>query len=419
MDKLLLDTGTTANNSFRERIAEKLGISFTPSMPPTDYYIAGHDKTTLVTERFVNPLVDEWREQVIHQGVDPTADANKHRRGLRKLDSLPAEKRPAYTWDPAGLDDPGMVAALDAAVTLDQINRAMAEKFTTVPLLQERRALTHFKTRNAIPQSEKQTTGKWRPAASLVSVDAATATEPATLIYRVAIYHAKDAGVRSEEFHVLGTNTLADLRDRIYCSYASAMADAPPASSFFGIEGVLYSDEQTTASASSAAPRADDARGILSSMLEEELRDSLEGATSAASAVISWNRMSLQHGHDHGWGILQKAPMNVKLEELKVRLGAHYVFSHYGGCEHIVVFLDVRAMSEHLDLPQEVFYPRKTHAMRRLKKRCNKNFANFATLGDPFSTQNPSYICGRCFELLHCDEEGQVSTQAMDSIPYP
>ncbi len=44
-----------------------------------------------------------------------------------------------------------------------------------------------------------------------------------------------------------------------------------------------------------------------------------------------------------GWGPMTPGKMETtRLEQLAPRIGAHYLFTHAGGCKHIVVFKEIR-----------------------------------------------------------------------------
>lgn len=47
---------------------------------------------------------------------------------------------------------------------------------------------------------------------------------------------------------------------------------------------------------------------------------------------------------DTGTELCTVESMKTRFDELKLRLGAHYMYRHVGGCEHVVVFHEMRCL---------------------------------------------------------------------------
>jgi snRNA-activating protein complex subunit 3 len=322
---------------------------------------------------------------------------------------------------------------LDCVVDFEKIDTMMADKFATIRLLRSRRSLKPKKHRNAISASEKAAVVREAPG-SLVPVGSAA---PPSVLFHVALYHARDNGLRSEEFLLAGDNTLSELRDRIYCRNAKLGSFPGKDTSFFGIEGVLYTDcpscsepplappaSAESASTSAAAP----ASGMesLTALLEEDLSDAPPGSDACcnASATVAWNRHALAMRGNHGWGVLQTESMlSTHIQDLKVRLGAHYVFSHLGQCEHTLVFLDVRFASAEpgYDLLLNRCYPRRIHQMRRMRQLCHMcktKLASIVAIGDRMASTNPALFCAPCYDLSHRTISGGAVITDNETISY-
>lgn len=127
----------------------------------------------------------------------------------------------------------------------------------------------------------------------------------------------------------------------------------------------------------------------------------------------------------------------VAVSQLSPRLGAHYLFSHVGRCEHIIVFTDCRLTNPVHDaallasasasgvsdssisiaganpngmLPFDgrgipvgpgVAVLAQARYPRRRCAGCQAAFARLVVYGDPCGVANPEYYCLPCFEALH------------------
>lgn len=366
---------------------------------------------------------------------------------------------------PGDEDDPALQAALSQVETLSAIRSDIHARFATAEVMGMRRSIAHKRTGNVASRLVKQAVVRPHADVELTAQMGSMSQSPGLesssgvgggcsssssmsgvtpeVLCRVAVYHATDSGRRSQEFVLLGTNTLDELKDRIYCvnDYVpGAIAHSP---SLFAIEGVLYDDmragtthshatsatstphlTQPSPASSSGGGRAGGgvssaswgasgggsdtpvtagAPGLLSLLMDD--LDEMSGEASSppphththshaaattygghermSNRIVQWNRSQLASGKASGWGVLQSGSMqDTQMRTLKPRLGAHYLYRHQGSCEHFIVFMDVRLLSPVADagVMNAKYYPRQVFQLRTTKQRCDGCLRAFAVL---------------------------------------
>lgn len=91
-----------------------------------------------------------------------------------------------------------------------------------------------------------------------------------------------------------------------------------------------------------------------------------------------------------------------RLRDLNFKLGFPYVFQHYGNCEHLLVFSDVRLVSK-TELNSAVLFP----IIKQLALKgsycfvCGLNEALYAVVGSSDHIQDPSQLCHQCLVMYH------------------
>ena len=100
-----------------------------------------------------------------------------------------------------------------------------------------------------------------------------------------------------------------------------------------------------------------------------------------------------------------RALSGVRFEDLTIRLGARYVYKHQYGCEHVLVFTDIREMDEHArrttPLNRFPMHVRQRKISRRTCDCCMRCFASNVVYDDTLCPSTPSFLCDRCCSLLH------------------
>ena len=335
--------------------------------------------------------------------------------------------------------------------TLRSLEEELEAHVRTGTLLRTRRAVTARANRNLLSSATAARRCCGGAAAAIPTADAG-------VTLRVALYAARDRGVRSQEFQVAGTTRLVQLADAVYCP-AAAVAGIVGARSFFGIEGVCYEDTRalggggsgggsgggggssgwrgrTRAGASAAATAA------LIGMLESDDGGGGGGALEPlAAGVVAWSHRGGGGGTGGGledWGPMQLGDATTAtFGAIPLRLGAHYVFAHEvapppppgsGGvpsvCEHLLVFLDAAVGDTDTGAGAGTDVPVLLHQAPTVKARCGacggRRYATAATVGDRLAPRgaNPAYWCAPCFDAAHRAADGSLLFNDFTLLPY-
>lgn len=222
---------------------------------------------------------------------------------------------------------------------------------------------------------------------------AADRVPPRHPLLRVSVYHQTKKAKVQQEFVVLGGQSLADLRDRIYCLSDFVAGDGEPASSssFFYFEGVFYEDSRTC-----TAP--------------------------LSKHVADWINSPDHPPEGSGWGSAEVGSMQrTRFGDLSLRVGAHYLYCHQRTCEHIIVVSDIRLFNPVFDNPSKSAYP--VHCFqRRVDRRpctvCNTFTADFVTYDDVLADTHPAHFCMHCYQPLHYNPQGQLVREDFSVAPY-
>ena len=91
----------------------------------------------------------------------------------------------------------------------------------------------------------------------------------------------------------------------------------------------------------------------------------------------------------------------VKIKNLRVVFGRPYLYRHLEGCDHIIVFKDLRVLSDtHLpDLVKKERYPLVVFEGRMRRRKCEGckiNFAELVSLSDQLKGGKHLYLCKGC-----------------------
>ena len=197
---------------------------------------------------------------------------------------------------------------------------------------------------------------------------------------------------------ILGSQTLADLRDKISCisdlSIITEMSENPvikpgPSakdiynSAFFFIEGTFYND-----------------------MRHPNNKDN-------SHVIREWAKT-------REIGSFETALMEeTRIDSLNVRFGFPWVYQHQGNCEHLVVFSDARLLNCNDSLSIE-YYPR----IERIKPHINKYCMTCGIYSVRWFTTNndrlphdPCFFCDKCFRSYNYVNGKKIGT--FSAYPYP
>ncbi|XP_071722093.1 snRNA-activating protein complex subunit-like [Rutidosis leptorrhynchoides] len=240
-----------------------------------------------------------------------------------------------------------------------------------------------------------------KPVKSLPMQEHRTVSYPEVVLC-VELYHTKRKWVKTQELVVLGCQTLAELRDKIYCLKDQVMhkAGQHDPSGYFLIENAFYNDFRD--------PSAID--------YSEPIRYWLRNCKDEALKKWEWINMGkLQRKQEAVVGDVGSSDLprfktlemhRTKFSDLSFRLGAGYLYCHQGACEHVIVIRDMR-MIHPGDSQNREAYPILTFQLKVVIRKCNvcKIYrAKKVTVDDKWSPENPCYLCDYCYSLLHSDD---------------
>ncbi|TKY53882.1 snRNA-activating protein complex subunit [Spatholobus suberectus] len=224
------------------------------------------------------------------------------------------------------------------------------------------------------------------------------------VVLSVEVYHNVRKGAKIQELLVLGGQTLAALRDKIFCSTDQVMhkAGQHDPSGYFLIEDVFCPDLRD--------PSAID----LTRPILDWLQHSKEEAQKKWEYIITGELQKKQKAI-MGEESVSQLPHFRSLEmhkirfcDLSFRLGAGYLYCHQGDCTHTLVIRDMRLIHPD-DVHNRALYPIITFQLKLRFQKCSvcKIFrATKVTVDDKWTPENPCYFCDECFSLLHLAEDG-------------
>eukprot|EP00164_Ancoracysta_twista_P009836 GFYU01014655.1.p1 GENE.GFYU01014655.1~~GFYU01014655.1.p1 ORF type:complete len:428 (-),score=24.28 GFYU01014655.1:16-1239(-) len=231
-------------------------------------------------------------------------------------------------------------------------------------------------------------TGSMQVANDKVTEDARPVDSNEVLL-SVAVYHPQKP-VKTQEFLVLGSQLLTELRDRIYClsDYLPDSESTP--SGFFFIENVFYNDFRK------------------------------EGNMDYSREPLQWiNDRASRSGY--GWKPAETALMeSTKFEDLQVCVGSPYLYLHQGGCEHRIVVTNIRLLHD-LDVKLYGAYPLQifqSKISRRKCRICDIYSAKYVTYADKLSPDNPCFFCEQCYRPFHYTYEGNLLYSDFEVYKY-
>lgn len=204
----------------------------------------------------------------------------------------------------------------------------------------------------------------------------------------------------TQEIHMLGTNRLSELRDRIKCpadySIVGPGVDVPPwcspqkktcsktvgklakevyKSGFFYVEGQFYNDTRW--------PDCFD----------------------YSLVIREWAAAAKRQLGPFGTGVMQ----DTQVQDLEVRLGYPYVYVHQGDHEHVFSFVDVRLVSID-DQQRPTLYPLERSVGSQHSKMCmlcSVNVAKWVTTQNERVPEDPFFYCEECFKMFNYDKNNQ------------
>ncbi|XP_030971003.1 snRNA-activating protein complex subunit isoform X3 [Quercus lobata] len=219
------------------------------------------------------------------------------------------------------------------------------------------------------------------------------------VVLSVEVYHNSRKWAKTQEFLVLGRQTLTELRDKIYCLTDQMMQKAGQhdPSGYFLIEDVFCNDLRDPSAIDYSEP------------IFDWLRNSKDEALKKWECIITGELQQKQKaivGDVTGLRLPHFKAVNMHMTrfcDLKFRLGAGYLYCHQGNCKHTIVIRDMRLIHPE-DVHNRAGYPIVLFQLKFRVQKCNvcKIYrATKVTVNDKWALKNPCYFCKDCYFLLH------------------
>ncbi|XP_010244822.1 PREDICTED: snRNA-activating protein complex subunit [Nelumbo nucifera] len=222
----------------------------------------------------------------------------------------------------------------------------------------------------------------------------------------VEIYHNIRTWVKTQEFLVLGRQTLTELRDNIYCLTDQWMQKTGQhdSSGYFLIEDIFCNDLRDPSAINYSEPVFDWLRNSKEEVLEKWeciVSGELQQKKKAVLGDVTISHLPHFKAVD-----MHKT----RFCDLKFRLGAGYLYCHQGDCKHVMVIRDMRLIHPE-DVQNQLVYPVLIFQLKTRPRKCSvcKIYrATKVTVDDKWAPENPCYFCDSCYYLLHYAEDGSL-----------
>ncbi|XP_044495092.1 snRNA-activating protein complex subunit [Mangifera indica] len=219
------------------------------------------------------------------------------------------------------------------------------------------------------------------------------------IVLCVEVYHTVRKGVKTQEFLVLGRQTLTELRDKIYCLTDQMMQKAGEhdPSGYFLIEDAFFNDLRNPSAIDYSKPVFD----WLGNSKDEALKKweciingELQQKQKAVLGTVSTSHLPhFKAFHMH----------TTRFCDLRFQLGAAYLYCHQGDCKHTIVIRDMRLIHQE-DVQNQAAYPIVIFQLKPRTQKCSVcriYRAKKVAVDDKWAQENPCYFCDYCYSLLH------------------
>ncbi|XP_050219758.1 snRNA-activating protein complex subunit isoform X2 [Mercurialis annua] len=222
-------------------------------------------------------------------------------------------------------------------------------------------------------------------------------------VLSVEIYHNIRNWIKTQEFLVLGRQTLTEMRDKIYCMTDQVMQKAQQhdPSGYFLVEDVFCNDLRDPSATDYSAP------------IFDWLRNSKDEALSKWECIIGGE---LRRKHKTALGQLPTSRLpqfrrvdmqKTRFCDLRFRLGSGYLYCHQGDCKHTIIIRDMRLVHPE-DVQNRAAYPITTFQLKPRVRKCDICGIfrpKKVTVDDKWTPHNPCYFCEDCYFHLHYNNE--------------
>lgn len=193
----------------------------------------------------------------------------------------------------------------------------------------------------------------------------------------------------SQEFFVLGSQHLHELRDKIFCHCQFGP--------FHDISNDFKEISKMATTENLPATSKTNQGGIFF-ITDTFYKDDNEGDSEFPYEITEWMTRQSDIGP-----VQMESMQQTKFVDLSVRLGYPQLYRHYTNCEHIVVFADMRLLAS-TDSMKKSDYPmlRCVSTTRHIVCIvCGLNEAAFIVRNTSLHIHDPAYLCQNCLISYH------------------
>jgi hypothetical protein len=240
------------------------------------------------------------------------------------------------------------------------------------------------------------------------------------LIYEFSIYHPSKNS-KTQQIAILGSCSLYELRDKIYC-VLDEIHSINQQKSFFFIENTFYNDT-----------RFDSSSTLSSKILENKIRklnianftnDGIKCGGKKEVSKFNYNRDLYSDKFNKSQHIYEELSMgDRRLLNIHFRIGYPYLYRHMDYCDHIIMLVDVRVADTYDRSIKEqrslVTYQKKIK--RRICEACAFYYAKFLSINDKIGGESQPkvlFFCENCIKKLHEKEAKEGTIYSVKLIPY-
>lgn len=204
----------------------------------------------------------------------------------------------------------------------------------------------------------------------------------------------------SQEFFVLGSQYLHELRDKIFCHCQFGP--------FYDVSNDFEEISKTATIDEGMADTSKTNQGGVFFITDAFYKDDgIDADKEFPYEITEWMRRQPEIGPFN-----VKSMQQTKFEDLSVRLGYPQLYRHYANCEHLVVFSDVRllAMTDSwkiTDYPMLRCVSTTRHIVCIV---CGLNEAAFIVRNTNVHIHDPAYLCQNCLISFHYVDGQKMGT---------
>jgi snRNA-activating protein complex subunit 3 len=213
------------------------------------------------------------------------------------------------------------------------------------------------------------------------------------VVLKVAIFH-QEKSVKTQEFIVLASQKLSQLRDVLYCLSDHVPNGRDIKSGYFFIENEFYIDRRDRNNIDYSAEVI---------KFVNDPKNNKKGISGVHNSLVQIPKEAK---------IMEETSFN----DLQLRLNYRYLYCHQGNCMHYLVFTEMRLIHNG-DNDNGLWYPIRTFQGKVNRKKCqicDLYSACWVTFRDKLTPEDPSFFCDTCFRQLHYTSDGYLVQENRD-----